>query len=123
MTVNKLVSEILEDAAFRREPKPYGNVYFIKVLNPGDKINLFVSFRYKSSKGEVFIATTDINLEQPEKNVYISLSFLKVRERESITFFKKRELINHKSIIDILKQTVIPLLVDKLNKIERSYND
>lgn len=121
MDLNKLVSEILEDAAFRRQPKPYANVYFIKVLNPGDKISMFVSFRYKSSKGEVFVSATEINLEQTEKNVSTSLSFLKVRERVSTTFFRKRLLVKHKSIIEIIRETVVPLIVLKLSKVEESY--
>lgn len=121
MRLKDLVSEILTDAAFRNTPKPYRNVYFIKVLNPGDRKSLFVSFRYKSSKNEVFVCYVEIDLERPEKNVSYGISFLKPRERESITFFKRREHIVYKDITDILRTKVIPAFVEKLQKVEDMY--
>lgn len=122
MDVKRLVSEILEDAVFQREPKPYSNVYFIKVLNPGDRRSLFVSFRWKSSKKEVFICTVEVNLEMADKNTRVYIAFLKVKERESITFFKRTTGIPNKTVSDIIKHSVAPLIAEKLNKIEESYN-
>lgn len=121
MKLTALVNEILDDVAFMRDSKPYKNVYFIKPINPGDRKSLFVSFRYKTSKNEVIIAWTEINLENTNKNVTVGLSYLWPQKRESITFFKKRLLINHKSIIEILHQTVAPLIIEKLQKVEDSY--
>ena len=122
MGIRATVNEILEDAVFQRDPKPYKDVYFIKVLNPGDRKSIFVSFRWKSSKNECFVCRTEINLEYPEKNTSTAISFLKVRERESITFFRKRDRIVGKSIIEIIKGHVGPMIIDKLNKVEEYYN-
>lgn len=121
MQIRKTVSEILEDAVFQREPKPYKNVYFIKALNPGDRKNFFVSFRYKTSKGDVLLCRTDINLETPGKNTVIGISLLKVRERESVTFFRKSQAVLGKSIIEIVNSIVIPTIVEKINKVEDLY--
>lgn len=121
MQLKNLVSEILTDAALRNTPKPYRNVYFIKVLNPGDRKCLFVSFRYKSSKNEVFICFVEIDLDRTERNVSYGISFLKPKERQSITFFKKSEQILYKDIVEILKTKVIPIFVEKLQKVEDMY--
>jgi len=121
MNLKDLVAEILMDAAFRHTPKPYRNVYFIKVLNPGDRKSLFVSFRWKSSKKEVFICFVEIDLTQSERNVSFGISFLKPKERESITFFRKHDLVVYKDIAEILKQRVIPTFVEKLQKVEDMY--
>lgn len=121
MKLSLLVNEILENAAFRREPRPYKNVYFVKVLNPGDRKNLFVSFRYKTSKNEVIIAYTEIGLENSGKNVSVALSYLWPQKRESITFFRSRQEILHKPIIEILKDVVAPLIISKLQKVEDEY--
>ena len=116
--VEKLVSEILNNAAYLKEQKPYKNVYFIKVLNPGDRTNLFVSFRWKSSGGEVFICRMDINLEKTERNVRLGVHHLKPYQRESFTIFSKSLTIGHKSIVDIINGTVVPTFIEKLNKLE-----
>jgi hypothetical protein len=121
MQLKDLVNEILLDAAFRNVPKPYRNVYFIKVLNPGDRKGLFTSFRYKSTKNEVFVCFVEIDLTRTDKNVSYGISFLKPRERESITFFKKHEFIAYKDIVEILKTKVIPTFVEKLQKVEDMY--
>lgn len=121
MQLRDLVSEILTDAAFGRTPKPYRNVYFIKVLNPGDQKSIFVSFRYKSSKNEVFICFVEIDLEKTEKNLQYGISFLIPKLRESTTFFKKREFISYKGILEILNQKVIPIFIEKLQKVEDMY--
>lgn len=121
MQLKDLVSEILIDAAFRHEPKPYRNIYFIKVLNPGDRKSIFVSFRYKSSKNEVFICFVEIDLEKTERNVSYGISFLIPKARESTTFFKKSEFIPYKDILEILKQKVIPTFIEKLQKVEDMY--
>lgn len=133
MDVKSLVNEILEDAVFQRQPKAYRNAYFIKVLNPGDRRSFFASFRYRSTKDEIFICYVDINLELPVKNTSVSISFLKPinkeavdsyrpYHRESVTFFHNGLGIVNKTIIEIIKQTVAPLLVEKLNKVEGMYN-
>jgi hypothetical protein len=119
--LSRLVNEILEDAAFKREPKPYKNVYFIKVLNPGDRKMLFVSFRYKTSKGEVLLPHVEIDLDRPGKNVSVGVSYLWPQKRESITFFRKRQEVLHKSIIEILQQVVAPLIITTLQKVEDYY--
>ncbi|QZA70535.1 hypothetical protein AH04_51 [Erwinia phage AH04] len=121
MRLKDLVNEILIDAALKNPPKPYRNVYFIKVLNPGDRKSLFVSFRYKSSKNEVFICFVEIDLNNTERNVSYGISFLIPRARESTTFFKKSEFIPYKDIIEILKMKVIPTFVEKLQKVESLY--
>lgn len=121
MQTRKVVSSILEDAVFQREAKPYKNVYFIKPLNPGDRKQFFCSFRFKTSKGEVLLCRVEINLEYPEKNTSMGISLLKPRERESITFFRNRQRIVGKSIIEIIQSVVVPTLVDKINKVEQSY--
>lgn len=123
MKLNELVNEILLNAAFKKETKPYRNVYFIKVLNPGDGKSLFVSFRWKSSKNEVFICTVDINLEDVSQNTRLSIALLKTKERQSTTFFHKRSSYVNKSIIDILKQIAVPTLTEKLNKVESYYGN
>jgi hypothetical protein len=121
MHLKELVAEILLDAAFRNTPKPYRNVYFIKVLNPGDRKSLFVSFRWKSSKNEVFICFVEIDLTRSERNVSFGISFLKPKERESTIFFRKHEFVAYKDIAEILKQRVIPIFVEKLKKVEDMY--
>jgi hypothetical protein len=123
MQLKELVSEILIDAAFGRTPKPYRNVYFIKVLNPGDQKSIFVSFRYKSTKNEVFICFVEIDLEKTERNVQYGISFLIPKLRESTTFFKKSEFVSYKGILEILKLKVIPTFIDKLQKVEDMYVD
>lgn len=121
MLLKELVNEILTDAAFGHTPKPYKNVYFIKVLNPGDRKSIFASFRYKSSKNEVFICFVEIDLERAEKNVSYGISFLIPIERKSTTFFKKSESIPYKNILEILKLKVIPTFIEKLQKVEDMY--
>lgn len=121
MELGLLVNEILLNAQRNNTPNPYRNVYFIKVLNPGDRIMLFVSFRWKSSKNEVFICTTEINLEHPTHNVTLNIALLKPKERESTTFFRKKSHILYKSIGDILHSHVIPIITEKLNKVENYY--
>jgi hypothetical protein len=121
MELRKLVSEILTNAAKRNKEEAYQDVYFIKVLNPGDRTNLFVSFRWKSSKKEVFICRMDINLSNPNKNVLIALSLLKPKERQSTTFFIKRMFIPHKNIIEIINDDIVPIMVEKLEKVENYY--
>lgn len=121
MQIRKTVSEILEDAVYQREPKPYKNVYFIKVLNPGDRKSFFASFRFKTSKNEVLLCRVEINLEVPGKNTVIGISLLKVRERESLTFFRKSQAILGKSIIEIINSIAIPIIVEKINKVEELY--
>lgn len=118
MTAERSVSEILNNAAYLREQKPYKNVYFIKVLNPGDRINFFTSFRWKTSGGEVFICRVDINLEKTERNVVFGIHHLKPFKRESFALFRKTLTIGHKSITDILNGTVVPAFTEKLNKLE-----
>lgn len=118
MTPERSVSEILNNAAFLREQKPYKNVYFVKVLNPGDRINFFTSFRWKTSGGEVFICRVDINLEKTERNVSFGIHHLKPYQRESFTVFRKTLTIGYKSITDILNGTVVPAFTEKLNKLE-----
>ncbi|UQT02624.1 hypothetical protein YUBABA_02100 [Serratia phage vB_SmaM-Yubaba] len=122
MGIRKTVNEILEDAAFLRQPKAYKDVYFIKVLNPGDRKSIFVSFRYKIASDICLICRTEINLEYPEKNTSIAISILKIRERESFTFFRKRQAIVGRSIIEILQKTVAPLLIDKITKVKEMNN-
>ena len=121
MQLKNLVNEVLTDAAFRREAKPYRDVYFIKVLNPGDRKSLFVSFRYKLSTTDSIIARMDIDLSKTDNNVTIGMSYLKVRERQSFTFFKKGMTIPHKNISEIITQTVIPLFIEKLEKVIHIY--
>lgn len=120
--IRKTVSEILEDAVFNRPPKPYKNVYFIKVLNPGDRKSIFVSFRYKTTKKEVLLCRVEINLEYPGKNTVVGISLLKPRERESITFFRKRQAVVGRSIIDIVTTIAIPTIVEKIKKVEAEYD-
>lgn len=120
MQTRKIVSSILEDALFQREAKPYKNVYFIKPLNPGDRKQFFCSFRFKTSKGEVLLCRVEINLEYENNTVY-GISLLKPRERESITFFRKRQRIVGKSILEIIQSVVVPVLTDKINKVESMY--
>lgn len=121
MQLKNLVNEVLTDAAFRRDAKPYRDVYFIKVLNPGDRKSLFVSFRYKLSSNDAIIVRMDIDLSKTDNNVTIGMSYLKVRERQSFTFFKKGMTIAHKNISEIINQTVVPLFVEKLKKVENIY--
>lgn len=121
MNLRNLVNEILLAAALKNPQKAYRNVYFIKVLNPGDRKNLFVSFRFLTSKKEALVCRLDINLANADKNVVVGISHLKVRERESVTFFRKSLAIPHKNIVDILKQDVIPLIAEKLEKVEEMY--
>lgn len=121
MNLKNLVTEILVAAAIKDPEKPYRNVYFIKVLNPGDRKNLFVSFRFLTSKKEALVCRVDINLNNAEKNVMVGISHLKVRERESVTFFRKSMAIPHKNIVEILKQDVAPLIAEKLEKVEDMY--
>lgn len=121
MHLKDLVGEILLDGARRNTPKAYRNVYFIKVINPGDRKSIFISFRWKSSKNEVFICFVEIDLTRPERNVSYGISFLKTRERESLTFFRKHESIAFKDITEILTKRVAPTLVEKLQKIEDMY--
>ena len=118
MRLEKLVSEILNNAAYLKEQKPYKDVYFVKILNPGDRTNLFVSFRWKSSGGEVFICRMDINLEMTERNVSFGIHHLKPYKRESFTVFRKVLTIGHKSIVDIINGTIVPTFAEKLNKLE-----
>lgn len=121
MNLKNLVSEILVAAALKDPIKPYRNVYFIKVLNPGDRKNLFVSFRFLTSKKEALVCRVDISLNNADKNVMVGISHLKVRERESVTFFRKSMAIPHKNIVEILKQDVAPLIAEKLEKVEDMY--
>ncbi|QYN80042.1 hypothetical protein PQD71_gp149 [Kosakonia phage Kc263] len=121
MSLIELVNEILLNAALKEEQKPYKNVYFIKVLNPGDRKNLFVSFRYMTSKKECLLCRVDIDLNRTDKNVFVGISHLKVRERESITFFKKSLAIPHKNIVELIKAHIAPLLAEKIQKVEDMY--
>lgn len=123
MRTKQIIEEILLDCAFRRDIKPQKNVYMVKVLNPGDKINLFASFRMKTSKGEVINLRTDIDLEKTHNNVIVGMSLLTqpMIKRESITFFRKSLTIKHKSIVDILKSVVTPMLAEKFDKVESMY--
>lgn len=121
MKLSRLVNEILEDAAFKRFPKPYKNVYFIKALNPGDRKSLFVSFRYKTSKNEVLLARVEIDLDKPGKNVSVGVSYLWPQRRESITFFRKRQEVLHKSVTEILTSVVAPLIIATIQKVEDYY--
>ncbi|AEV89482.1 hypothetical protein OBP_045 [Pseudomonas phage OBP] len=121
MKLSRLVSEILNDAAFQRQPKPYKNVYFIKALNPGDGKSMFVSFRFKTSKNEVLVAHAEIDLDKPSKNVSVGVSYLWPIKRESITFFRKRQQVLHKSIPEILQQVVAPLIIATIEKVENYY--
>lgn len=121
MSLIELVNEILLNAALKEEQKPYKNVYFIKVLNPGDRKNLFVSFRYMTSKKECLLCRADIDLNRTDKNVFVGISHLKVRERESITFFKKSLAIPHKNIVELIKAHIAPLLAEKIQKVEDMY--
>lgn len=118
MSAEKIVSEILNNAAYLKDQKPYKNVYFIKVLNPGDRTNFFTSFRFKTSGGEVFICRVDINLEKTERNVSFGIHHLKPYQRESFTLFRKTLTIGHRSIVDIINGTVVPAFTEKLNKLE-----
>lgn len=118
MRVEKLVNEILINAAMGKEQKAYRNVYFIKVLNPGDRINLFVSFRFKTSGKEVFICRVDIDLSKTERNTNVGIHHLKPYQRESFTVFRKTLTIGHKSIVDILNQPVTDLIAERLIKLE-----
>ncbi len=135
MELRKLVNDILMDAAYKKEAKVYRDANYIKVLNPGDRKTLFVSFRWKSSKREVFICRTEINLDNTDKNVSVGISILLPKDmtpkvngnkypnnvQESITFFKKSLAISHKSISDILQTSVAPLIIEKLKKVEDYY--
>lgn len=121
MSLIELVNEILLNAALKEEQKPYKNVYFIKVLNPGDRKNLFVSFRYMTSKKECLLCRADIDLTRTDKNVFVGISHLKVRERESVTFFKKSLAIPHKNIVELIKAHIAPLLAEKIQKVEDMY--
>lgn len=130
MRLKDLVDDILQNAADGNDPKAYRDIYFIKVINPGDRKGLFVSFRYNSSKKETFICTVEINLELTDKNVFTRISFLAPWAsnnpwgkgmRESTTFFKKSEFVPFKNIQEILKQKVTPLLTEKLQKVEDMY--
>lgn len=122
MGIRKTVNEILEDAVFQRDPKPYKDVYFIKVLNPGDRKSIFVSFRYKIASDICLICRMEINLEYPEKNTSTAISILKIRERESFTFFRKRQAIAGRTIIDIVQKTIAPMLIDKITKVKEMNN-
>lgn len=121
MELKSLVKEILSNAAIGNKEEAYKDVYFIKPINPGDRINFFLSFRWKSSKNEVFICTTEINLEKVERNVYVSICLLKPKERISTTFFKKYLTIGHKGILEILTDDITSIFVDKLKKVEDYY--
>lgn len=123
MKVQDMIEELLLDAAYKREVKPYKNVYMVKILNPGDRINIFISFRIKTSKGEVLLCRTDIDLEKTENNVRLGMHLLTqpMIKRESICFFKKSLTIGHKSIADILKQTAAPTFAEKIAKVESMY--
>lgn len=120
--IGKVVEEIFLDAIFKRETKPYKNIYFIKPLNPGDRVQFFCSFRYKASNNECVICRVDIDLEKPERNTMIGISYLEVRKRQSFTFFKKNLHVLNKTIPEILKQIAIPELTEKLIKIEGMVN-
>ena len=122
MSIRKVVNEILEDGVFQRDPKPYKEVYFVKVLNPGDRKSIFISFRWKLSTDICLVCRTEINLECTDKNVSTAISILKIRERESFTFFRKRQAIAHKTIIEIIRNNVAPMLIEKIAKIEEMNN-
>jgi hypothetical protein len=122
------------DAAYKKENKFYKDADYIKVLNPGDRKSIFISFRWKSSKKEVFICQTEINLDNTDKNVFVRITLLKPKEpvpkvtvkypnnvQESVTFFKKGLAITHKSITEILQLSVAPLIIEKLKKVENYY--
>lgn len=130
MKLRDLVDSILQDAVNNNDPKAYRDVYFIKVINPGDRKGLFVSFRYNSSKKETFICTVEINLELTDKNVFTRICLLKPWAsnnpwgkgmRESVSFFERIEFIPFKNVQEILKQKVGPLLTEKLQKVEDMY--
>lgn len=120
MTLPELIKDILYNAAYNKFPKPYKNVYFIKVINPGDKINLFVSFRYKTKHSQVFICTLDINISKVERNVILNITHLKVIERVSKTLFRKSLTIGNKGVLDIVNNTALPIFIEKLNKLEEN---
>uniref|UniRef100_A0AAU8KX99 Uncharacterized protein n=1 Tax=Pantoea phage Survivor TaxID=3232176 RepID=A0AAU8KX99_9CAUD len=118
MKTEKVVSDILNNAALNKDQVPYKNVYFVKVLNPGDRVNLFVSFRFKTSGGEVFICRADINLEKTEKNVRFGIHHLIPIKRESFTLFQKNLTIGHRSIVEIINGTIAPAFTERLNRLE-----
>lgn len=109
------------DVALGKPPKAYKNIYFIRALNPGDRIQYFCSFRYTNDKKDCVICRVDIDLEKPEGNVVVGLSYLlpfKTRMRESFTFFRKSFSIANKSIAEIITQTAVPLIAGKIIKLE-----
>lgn len=125
MEISKLVEEIIMDGVLQKEPKAYKDVYFIRTLNPGDRIQYFCSFRYNTPKKDCVIVRVDIDLEKPEANVMLGMSILlpfEKRMRQSITFYRKSLQVNNKTIVEILKQVAIPQLIEKLTKFEGMSN-
>jgi len=121
MSPKEIVSEILLNAANGIPEKAYRNVYFIKIIDGGDKKNLFVSFRYKLTNIDAVVCWVDIDLERIDRNVLVGMSYLKVRERKSVTFFKKGLVIPRKNIVEMIQQDIAPLLSEKLSKAEAMY--
>lgn len=116
MNTEEMIKDIFKNELLENKPKAYKNVYDIKHMSPGDRLNFFSTFRYRLNKIDVLIIGVMIRLENPNKNVRIHITHIKLWKKYTKTLFKKGLKINHRSLLDIIEHDIPSLLAEKLDK-------
>lgn len=116
MNTQAMIKQIFTDQLLENKAKAYKNVYDIKSMSPGDRLNFFSTFRYRLNKIDVLIVGVMIRLENPNKNVRIHITHIKLWKKYTKTIFRQGIAINHKSIYEILDNEIPKLLAPKLEK-------
>ncbi|QDB70452.1 hypothetical protein CF8_0040 [Aeromonas phage CF8] len=116
MNTQAMIKAIFTDQLLENKAKAYKNVYDIKSMSPGDRLNFFSTFRYRLNKIDVLIVGVMIRLENPNKNVRIHITHIKLWKKYTKTIFRQGIAINHKSIYEILDSEIPKLLAPKLEK-------
>ncbi|WNV45895.1 hypothetical protein [Aeromonas phage AerS_266] len=116
MNTEEQIKDIFKNALLENKPKAYKNVYDIKSMSPGDRLNFFSTFRYRLNKIDVLIIGVMIRLENPNKNVRIHITHIKLWKKYTKTIFMKGLKINHRSLLDIIEHDISGLLAEKLEK-------
>lgn len=125
MNTEQLIKDIFKNALLENKPKAYKDIYDIKAMSPGDRLNFFSTFRYRLNKIDVLIVGVMVRLENPNKNVRIHITHIKLWKKHTKTLFMKGLKINHRSLLDIIEHDIPSLLAEKLDKAKvviREYN-
>lgn len=124
MDFKKLVVDIFSAGLLSERDKSYPNVYYIKHMDNGERINYFGTFRYRLDKKNVLLVGFQIHLGMTGKNVQVRISHIIPYGRGyTKTIFKKGFEMKFKTMLEILQGEPSTVLAEVINKAIGTFNE